>query len=94
MDLKKIQPTGSHVLIKPYESAKKSTSGLVMENTSNTSNAPVRGTILACGAESKYKKSQEILFRRFSTDKLAVITPKGEVEVSLVEDDDIIAIIK
>ena len=54
-------PVGKRVLIKPYEASTKSKSGLVMENNSNTSAAPVRGTIIEAGDESKFKKGQEVL---------------------------------
>lgn len=94
MDINSIQPVGKIVLIEPYKSAEKSTAGLVMEHSSNVSAAPVRGTIVAAGDESKFKKGQEILYTRYSTYKCTIITPDGEKEFILVEDENVLAIIK
>lgn len=94
MNLNEITPVGSRVLIKPYEAATESKAGLAMENTSNTSAAPVRGTIVAVGDSSKFKKGQEIFYVRYSTYKCVIITPEGEKEFTLVEDEDVLAIIK
>jgi co-chaperonin GroES (HSP10) len=65
-----------------------------MESTSNVTTAPVRGTVISAGDDSKFKKGQDIFFRRFSTDILKIMTKDGEKEVILVEDVDILAIIK
>ena len=86
-------PVGKRVLIKPYEAASKSASGLVMENNSNTSAAPVRGTIMAVGDESKFKVGMEILYTRYSTYKCVIITPEGEKEFIIVEDEDCLAVV-
>ena len=94
MDKNSIIPVGARVLIQPFESATKSTAGLVMEHSSNVSAAPVRGTIVAAGDDSKFKKGQEVLYTRYSTYKCVIITPEGEKEFTLLEDDDILAIIK
>ena len=93
MNEKDIIPQGANSLIKPYEAATKSAAGLAMENTSNTAAAPVRGTILASGSESKFKAGQEIFYRRYSADKCVILTPEGEKEYVLVDDVDILAII-
>ena len=94
MNQNQIQPVGKIVLIEPYKSAEKSTAGLVMEHSSNVSAAPVRGTIVAAGDESKFKKGQDVLYTRYSTFRCVVITPDGEKEFTLIEDEDILAIIK
>ena len=88
-----IKPVGKRVLIRPYQAAEKSKSGLVMENNSNTSNAPVRGTIIAVGDESKFNVGQEILYTRYSTYKCVIITPEGEKEFIIVEDEDCLAVV-
>ena len=77
MDISEIQPVGPRVLIEPYKSAEKSAAGLVMENSSNTANAPVRGTIVAVGDKGKFKKGMDILYTRYSTYKCVIITPEG-----------------
>jgi|ERR1035437_894788 co-chaperonin GroES (HSP10) len=94
MKIEDIQPVGARFLILPYESATKSTAGLVMEHSSNVSAAPVRGTIVAAGDESQFSKGQEVLYTRYSTYKCTIITPDGEKEFILVEDEDCLAIIK
>jgi len=94
MDISEIQPVGSRVLIEPYKSAEKSAAGLVMENSSNTANAPVRGTIVAVGDKGKFKKGMDILYTRYSTYKCVIITPEGEKEFVLVEFEDILAIVQ
>ena len=93
MNQNSIQPVGARVLIDPYKSAEKSTAGLVMENSSNTSVAPVRGTIVAVGDKGKFKKGMDILYTRYSTYKCVIITPEGEKEFILVEDEDVLALI-
>jgi len=93
MNLESIKPVYPMVLLQPTESAKKSAAGLVMENTSNTDVAKVRGVILAVGEGSKFKKGQEVLWRRYSMDILKVITPKGEVGLYLLPEEDILATI-
>ena len=89
-----IQPVGARCLILPYKAAEKSASGLVMENNSNTSGAPVRGTIMAVGDESKFKKGQDVMYTRYSSYRLVIITPEGEKDFILVDDEDCLAIVK
>jgi co-chaperonin GroES (HSP10) len=88
-----ITPVGARVLILPYESASKSAAGLVMENNSNTSNAPVRGTVIAAGDKSQFKKGQQLMFVRYSSYKCVIITPEGEKEYLLIEDEDVLALV-
>lgn len=87
----KIVPLGARSLVKPYEAAGKTASGLIMDNTSNTSSAPVRGTIIVAGDTSAFKAGEEIMFRRYSIDDLKFITDQGEQVVSLVDDQDVLA---
>ena len=81
MDISEIKPVGPRVLIEPYKSAEKSAAGLTIENSSNVSAAPVRGTIVAVGDKGKFKKGMEILYTRYSTYKCVIITPEGEKEI-------------
>lgn len=83
-------PIGKRCLIKPYQSADKTTSGIILDNTSNASSAPVRGTVIRAGDTSVFKVGDELYFRRYSIDSLKTVTPEGEVEVSIVEDDDVL----
>ena len=83
-------PIGKRVLISPIEAANKTESGLVMENSSNTASLPVKGEVLEVGELSQFKKGDIVLFRRFSVDMLTMVTPKGEITVNVVDDEDIL----
>ena len=89
-----ILPIGARVLILPYQSATQTESGMLMDNQSNTSSAPVKGTVIRAGKESQFKEGDVIFYRRYSMDILKTITEKGEETVNIVEDQDIIAIEK
>ncbi len=91
MTEKDIRPVGPRCLVKVYESASQSASGLFLDNTSNASAAPVMGTVLAAGEESNFKQGDEVLFRRYSVDVLKIITEQGEQTIHLIEDEDILA---
>lgn len=87
----KLIPIGKRYLIKPYEAANKTDSGFLLDNSNNVSAAPVKGTITEVGDEAtKFKVGDTIYFRRYSIDQLKTIAPEGEVEVSLVEEDDVL----
>ena len=88
--MKILQPVGPRCLIKPFQSAEKSSSGLILENNSNTATAPVRGTVIRAGETSAFKTGDELFFRRFSVDTLKTATPDGEVEVYIVDDEDVL----
>ena len=79
----KLQPTGLRYVIEPYEAATETQSGLIMDNTSNTSAAKIKGTILEVGDGDngrlcKYKKGDIVYFRRYSIDELKYINESGE----------------
>jgi len=88
-----LKPIGKRVLIAPYIAADKTESGLFMENNSNTSVATTRGVVMEAGAESQFKKGDELMFRRYAVDELKTITEKGEVVVSLVDDEDVLCLL-
>ena len=83
-----LKPIGARVLIQPFQSADKTESGLIMENNSNTSAAPVKGSVIEAGDKSQFKKGDLLWFRRYAVDTLKVVTPEGEKEVNLVDDED------
>ena len=85
-----LKPIGARVLIQPFQSADKTESGLIMENNSNTSAAPTRGIVIEAGDQSRFKKGDELFWRRYSVDELKTITPKGEIIVSVVDDEDVL----
>lgn len=86
-----ITPVGARSLVRPHQAAHQTESGLIMDNTSNTAAAPIRGTIIAVGDTSTFKVGDLIMWRRYSVDDLKFITEKGEEVVSLVSDEDVLA---
>lgn len=90
----KLNVVGSRCLIKKYEAANKTESGLILENTATNSAAPVKGTVVSAGDTSRFKEGDVLYFRRYSVDDLKMITEKGEEELTFVEDEDILAIEK
>ena len=89
-----LKPIGKRCLIAPYIAANQTASGIIMENSSNTSNAPVRGTVIEAGNTSQFTKSDEVYFRRYSVESLKTITEKGEQEVMVIDDEDILLLVK
>ena len=87
----KILPIGNRCIIEKYKAAGETASGLIMDNSSNVSAAPIKGTILETGDEGKFKKGDVIFYRRYSVDDLKYIDENGEQEVTIVEFDDILA---
>lgn len=94
MKTENIIPTGDRYLIEIHKAAAKSSSGLLIENNSNVSAAPVLGTVLKAGDTGKFREGQLVMFRRYSVDELKFITEEGEQTVHIVEGSEIIAIIK
>jgi co-chaperonin GroES (HSP10) len=91
INVSNVQAIGERVLVDVYKAAEETSSGLVMDNSSNTSAAPVLGTVLNAGDKSQFKKGDVIFFRRYSTDELKFITEEGEQVLVVVEDVDILA---
>lgn len=98
--MQNIIPIGKRCLVKPYQAAEKTESGLLMNNESNVSAAPVKGTVVAAGRGrwwklwldgSEFQVGDVLYFRRYSIDILKTITEKGEQVVNVVEDADVIA---
>ncbi len=89
-----IKPLGKRSLVEPYKAANKTESGLIMDNSSTSGSAPVKGTVIEEGTESVLKKGDVIYFRRYSIDELKIITEKGETFVNFVDDDDVLGVEK
>jgi co-chaperonin GroES (HSP10) len=88
-----IVPLKKMVLIEPYKAAKETASGIARVNDSNGTGAPCKGKIIDVGSDVKdFTKEQEVYFRRYSTDELKFVTPKGEVSYMLVDQEDILGI--
>lgn len=94
MNIENIIPQGARIVIKAYEAATESKAGLFMENSSNTTAAPVRGTIAGVGKESRYKIGQDVLFVRYSVYRLSIVTAEGEKEIMIAEDSDVLAVVE
>jgi len=90
----KLKPIGARCLITPYKAAEKSESGLLLDNQSNLSAAPVKGIVIEAGESSMFKKGQTIYYRRYSVDQLRILTEKGEEEVNFVDDMDILGVLE
>lgn len=86
-----LKPIGARVLIQPFQAATQTESGLIMENSSNAS-TPVKGTVIEAGDKSQFKTGDILFFRRFAMDTLKIVTPQGEKEVNLCDDEDVLAI--
>lgn len=87
-----IKPIGARCLIEIEKAASKSSSGLYMNNENNAALTPIRGTVIAVGDASTFKKGDKVFFRRFSVDELKFITEEGEQAIFLIEDEDVLAI--
>lgn len=94
MNIKSLIIVGDKYLIRPHEAANESSSGLIMENSSNVASAPVLGTVLKAGEKGEFKEGDQILFRRYSIDELKFITSDGEQTVYIVEGSEIVAAIR
>lgn len=92
--MEKIKPVGARCLVEVYKPAEKSASGILLDNSSNSSAAPVRGTVVDSGSDSKFKKGDVIFYRRYSVDELKVITEKGEEVIYFVDDQDILGYVE
>lgn len=92
--LEKINPLGERCLIKPYEAATQTKSGVVRENSSNTSSAKTAGTVIRKGDKSRFSVGDMVLFRRYSVDDLKYITPEGEQTATLVDDENVLALVE
>ena len=92
--MENIKPVGSRYLVKPFQAATTTESGLARENSSNSTAVPSRGTILAAGDTCKLKVGDEVYFRRYSLDILKSVTEKGEQETHLVDEEDVLAVIE
>ncbi len=90
-----IKPIGKRCLIQIEQSANKSASGLILnQDQNNISTAPVIGTVLNKGSESIFEIGDKLLFRRYGVDELKFITESGEQKVFIIEDEEVLAIIK
>lgn len=87
-----ITPVGARVLLQIHRYAEKTTEGLeVVSGDGNM--APSFGLVLKVGNESKYHPDDYVLFRRYSADILTIDTPDGQIELSLLEDGEVLALV-
>lgn len=93
-EFRSIGPRNHMVVIKPYESATETKSGMMKVNQSNTASGKSRGIILEVASDCSpdLKVGQTVLFRRYSHDEVKYVSPEGEVSIFLVMDEEILAV--
>lgn len=87
----KLKPLPGYVVIEPLEEEMKTTSGFVIATTQK--DRPVKGKILACGAQTKdegcpVNTGDIVAYRKWSGDEVKV----GEKDYRVVKFADVIAI--
>lgn len=95
----KIKPLAGRVLIKPLEEEEVTASGLIIPDTAEKEK-PQQGIIVALGTgkigedgkkiEFSVKVGDKVVFKKYSPDEIEV----DEVEYLVIEEDDILAIVK
>ncbi len=89
-----IQPLQKYILVQPIGRPTETSTGFVMPEE-GYSPTPVVGKVLAVGEMSQFKIGQTVFFRRYSVDELKFVSPDGQNQiVSLLGDDEVVAIIK
>lgn len=84
---------GARSLIQTPKAEKTTESGLILSEKENEA-APVVGTVVRKGSESKYEVGQTVLFRRYSIDELKLQSASGDTIVHLIEDEEVVATIE
>lgn len=91
MDVNKIQPINNSVIIKPYEGITKTESGFEVSRN-NDNKVPMIGTVVKASSDSKWKKGEILIFRRFSADEIKSPGQNDEEEkFYLLKDEDALA---
>jgi len=84
-----IKPIGSRVALKPIEIERKSIGGLMLPD--DNSQKIITGQVMSCGVKvTEVKEGDLVLFNKYSGIKLEV----EDESISLVEEDEILAIIQ
>ena len=85
-----IQPLGENVLIEPLKADSQTASGIVLPDTSEEKTQ--EGMVIAVGNDKKIKvkKGQKIIYSKYSGNEIKV----GEKEYLLVENEEVLAIVK
>lgn len=97
VDVKKIQPIGDRVLVKPLEEKKEEKGGIIIPDTAKEK--PMEGEVIAVGKgkmteEGKLlpmelKVGQRVLFGKYSGTEIKI----DGVEYLIMHQDDVLAII-
>ena len=95
----KIKPLSDHVLIEPIKEEEKTKTGILLPDTAEKEK-PEQGKVIAAGpgkANSsgkivplEVKAGDKVVFKKYSPDEIAV----DDVEYLVIEEDDILAIVK
>ena len=88
-----IQPVGARCLITIYKDADVTDSGLYKAEKEFEA-TPVVGTVFKAGTLSFFKEGDIVMFRRYSLDELKFNDDAEEVILNLVEDEEIVAVVK
>lgn len=81
------------LLIQPFKQAEETSEGLIMSEGDGHA-TPVYGRVIKASDNSKYKSGDFLLFRRYAIDSLKTYTADGDVEVYLLEESEIIGIVR
>lgn len=90
ININDIKPCGARVLVKIFEDAQTTKTGLILPEKDIT-NMPVMGKVIKAGETSAFPEGTTVLFRKYSLDELKFIAPEGEVRLHLLEDEEIVA---
>lgn len=92
--LDNIKPKKNFIIVDPSSArADETSSGFVLPEERYTP-TPVIGTVRAVGPESEFKIGQTVFFRRFSIDELKFNVDGKKQVVSLISDDEVVAIVE
>lgn len=88
-----VTPTGKRLLLEVFKQASETSGGLLLSQGDGYA-TPVLGTVIKAGSESKYKEGDVLMWRRYSIDTLKIDLGEGEQEYSILEDDDVVAVVE
>lgn len=88
-----IVPVKDYLLIEVPDQGSETSSGLLLAEASDNK-MPVVGTVLKVGDKAEYKVGDEVIFRKFSADEIKVTTAESEKSFWLLQDSEVIALVK
>lgn len=85
--------TTARLLIEPFKQAKETSAGLQMSEGDGHA-TPVYGMVIKASDGATYKEGDAVLFRRYAIDSLKAYTADGDREIYLLEESEVIAIVR